>query len=217
MTDHDAAAPSERSSYWDHYYAAASTKRQLPSQFAAFVAGELVGRNRIVELGSGTGRDALFFAEHGHEVLGVDGSAEGIDHCVATAADRGLEAQFVASRIDAPDLAERIGTASGPTLVYARFFLHAINDEEETALLEVAAAITRPGDLVALEYRTDRDSTAPKVTDTHYRRFVRPPDFHAHAGRHGFDVSYAVQGFGFAKYRDDDAFVARDLLVRRTG
>jgi hypothetical protein len=32
--------------------------------------------------------------------------------------------------------------------------------------------------------------------------------------QHGFRVRYAVEGYGFAKYRDDDAYVARSIVER---
>lgn len=205
----------DRIEYWNSYYGAAKSQRQLPSQFAAFVAAEISADARVVELGTGSGRDALFFAAHGHRVIGVDQSTEAVDLCSAQARERGVNATFLASSIDAPDLAERIGMSDRPTVVYARFFLHAITEAEELALLELAGAVTRTGDRLALEYRTDRDAVGTKVTGAHYRRFIRPTDFHAHAVTRGFGVDYAVQGYGFAKYKDDDAFVARDMLTRR--
>jgi hypothetical protein len=53
------------------------------------------------------------------------------------------------------------------------------------------------------------------VTQQHYRRFVSPATFQARALGRGFEVVYAVEGFGFAKYRLDDAYEARAIFVRR--
>jgi hypothetical protein len=82
------------------------------------------------------------------------------------------------------------------------------------AFLELATALTEPGDLLAVEYRTVRDAVGVKVTGDHYRRFVMPANFEARALAHGFAVRYAVEGFGFAKYQEDDAYVARTLLEK---
>lgn len=203
-----------RSEYWDEYYAArASDGRRLPSQFATFVAGELGRPHRIIELGCGDGRDAMFFATYGHDVVGVDGSKTAIAACRTLAEKLGLTATFVHARIDAPGLAERV-RGEGPRLVYARFFLHAITEAEEEALLDLASELTGPGDLLAVEYRTIRDLSGTKVTASHYRRYILPAAFEARALGRGFDVIYAVEGFGFAKYREDDAYVARTLLRR---
>jgi hypothetical protein len=67
------------------------------------------------------------------------------------------------------------------------------------------------------EYRTVRDVRQAKVTGQHYRRFIDPAAFQLRAAQHAFSVQYAVEGFGFAKYEQDDAYVARCLLVRDAG
>jgi len=209
-------AAQSRTSYWEAYYARRpDAGRRLPSQFAVFVAGELDGRHRVIDLGCGDGRDALFFAEYGHDVVGVDASASAIDGCRGRARALGLDASFVVASIDDPGLAEQVRSEAGPQLVYARFFLHAISAAEETSLLELAAAIVRAGDLLAVEYRTIRDASGVKVTDDHFRRFIMPATFEARALDHGFDVEYSVEGFGFAKYRADDAYVARTIFRRQ--
>lgn len=220
MTEHAALTPessdAEREDYWNAYYASTRTSvRPLPSQFATFVAGELAGPSRVIEFGSGAGRDALFFASNGHDVTGVDASEAAVESCATLAASLGDSATFMSATIDEPELASKIRVTPGGTLVYARFFVHAITDEEETAFLDLAAQLTSPGDQFAVEYRTVRDSSGAKVTGTHYRRFVNPTSFNAKAVLHGFDVTYAVEGFGFAKYKQDDAYVARALFVKR--
>jgi cyclopropane fatty-acyl-phospholipid synthase-like methyltransferase len=212
----DSDASGDRTGYWDRYYAARSTaQRPLPSQFATFVAGELAGPHRVIEFGCGTGRDAIFFASYGHDVIGVDASAEAVKSCQALAERFGEPASFVAARIDDPDLAGRLKASTGPLAVYARFFVHAITDDEERSFLDLAAELTSPGDMLAVEYRTVRDASGAKTTDSHYRRFLAPSTFEARTLACGFDVSYAIEGFGFAKYKQDDAYVARELFVKR--
>lgn len=207
---------SDRSDYWNSYYATrGELTRPVPSQFAAFVAGELAGPHRIVELGIGSGRDAIFFASLGHDVVGVDASEAAIESSRQRAQAQGVPITLFASTIDDPTLVDRLRTASGPQLIYARFFIHAINEEEEAALLSLVADLASPGDRLAVEYRTVRDSSGPKVTGSHYRRFVNPTTFQARTLARGFDVEYAVEGFGFAKYKEDDAYVARAIFVRR--
>ncbi len=209
-----AATREARTAYWDQYYAARpASARRLPSQFATFVAGELDRPHRIIELGCGDGRDAMFFASYGHEVVGVDASDAAVEACRGLAASLGESAVFVHAAIDEPGIAGRI-RGDGPRVVYARFFLHAITEAEEETLLDLAGQIADPGDLLAVEYRTIRDSSGAKVTASHFRRFVLPSAFEARALARGFDVTYAVEGFGFAKYREDDAYVARTLFRR---
>ena len=204
-----------RSDYWDEYYAArASTRRPLPSQFAAFVAGELDGPHRVIELGCGNGRDSIFFSSFGHEVIGVDGSKAAVGACSTLADALGEKVTFVRSAVDDPALADRLAAVKGPKVLYARFFIHAITDAEEQVLLDLAATVTTSGDLLAVEYRTIRDQIGAKETESHYRRFVMPSTFQARALERGFEVTYAVEGYGFAKFRHDDAYVARTLFRR---
>jgi SAM-dependent methyltransferase len=209
-------ANEERTGYWDRYYAEQATvQRPLPSQFATFVAGELGEPHRVIEFGCGTGRDSIFFASYGHDVTGVDASTQAIASCRAIAEKLGERASFLAARIEDPELASQLEGAAGPLAVYARFFVHAITDDEERCFLDLAAQLTSPGDLLAVEYRTVRDASGAKVTDRHYRRFLAPSTFEARTLARGFDVAYAVEGFGFAKYKQDDAYVARELFVKR--
>jgi SAM-dependent methyltransferase len=206
----------DRSGYWDRYYAGRTTaRRPLPSQFATFVAGELGEPRRVIELGCGTGRDSIFFASNGHDVTGVDASEEAVKRCTALAEKLGEPASFVTAKVDDPGLAGQLKGPVGPLAVYARFFLHAITDDEERCFLALAADLTAAGDILAVEYRTVRDASGAKVTEDHYRRFVAPPTFEARALGSGFDVVYAVEGFGFAKYQQDDAYVAREVFVKR--
>ena len=212
---HSPTTAEQRSDYWDDYYSArASTRRAIPSQFATFIAGELDRPHRVIELGCGSGRDSIFFASYGHDVTGVDASEAAVAACTALAAALGEAATFVQSTIDDPTLPDRLGGSPGPHLVYARFFVHAITDGEEEVFLDLASGLTAPGDLLAVEYRTVRDQVGAKETEAHYRRFVMPSNFEARALQRGFEVAYAVEGFGFAKWRHDDAYVARTLLRR---
>jgi SAM-dependent methyltransferase len=204
-----------KSAYWERYYAKGSgLARPVPSQFAAFVAGELREQYRVVEFGCGNGRDALFFASYGHQVTAIDGSSAAIERGKAVADALGEKVEFLTSAIDAPHLADLVSEAGDKTLVYGRFFLHAITSAEEQAFLGCAAELTKPGDLMAVEYRTIRDSSGVKETAEHYRRFMSPAEFQYSAIQHGFRVTYAIEGYGFAKYRQDDAYVARNLLER---
>ena len=101
-------------------------------------------------------------------------------------------------------------------MAYARFFLHAITDAEETAFFAAMGAALREGDHLAVEYRTLRDAVGKKTTAAHYRRYIEPSQVIINAARFGFVVEYAAEGFGFAKYLDDDAYVARTVF-RKVG
>ena len=68
------------------------------------------------------------------------------------------------------------------------------------------------GDILALEFRTSRDEFLSKVTESHYRRFINPLAVVAKGNHLGFSCEYFVEGFGYAKYKSDDAHVARIIF-----
>ncbi|WAX98153.1 class I SAM-dependent methyltransferase (plasmid) [Aminobacter sp. NyZ550] len=206
----------DQGEYWDRFYSVDSAPL-LPSQFAVFAAGEASDAHYVVDFGCGNGRDSLFFAGTGRKVIGFDASSEAIAGCREKAARLGAPADFNVANI-AHDECEKLVLSklgnSDNVLVYARFLLHAIPDATEAALLSHARSILsqREG-MFAVEFRTHRDRQQTKVTPQHYRRFVDPFDFLSRATASGFAVKYFVEGFGFAKYRDDDAHVARCILT----
>ena len=151
--------------YWDDYYgraAAANTAPDVPSQFGAFVASEFIGeRLTMVELGCGNGRDSLFFARHGFRAIGVDASSSAIEMCNRQAP---VNANFVCSEIENPELLDNLRSLIGrdQVVVYARFFIHAVDEAAETAFFSIASELCKEGGAVAVEFRTNRDEAFAK-------------------------------------------------------
>ena len=209
-----------KAEYWERYYAARKSARvAVPSQFAVFVAQEISEDATVLDVGCGNGRDSIFFATQGHPVLGLDGSSAAIDACRAVAAATGehharFEAVGVTDDAFGATVAHAVADAHGQVVVYARFFLHAITDAEQAEMVSSVAAGLRAGDLFAVEYRTTKDAALEKETAEHYRRYIDPARLIVDVASHGFAVQYAVEGFGFAKYRHDDAHVARAVFRR---
>jgi cyclopropane fatty-acyl-phospholipid synthase-like methyltransferase len=212
------SAETAKSDYWERYYSGeASSRVPPPSQFAAFVAQEAEEGSTFIDVGCGSGRDGLFFAQRGFALTGIDASHAAVDHCRDIAARMGLaHASFVCASVDSTAfgaaLASAVAASRGKAVLSARFFLHAITEEEQAHLFDAAASALRPGDLVAVEDRTTRDASLAKETSSHYRRFIDPAQLIVEMAGRGFAVEYAVEGFGFAKYRHDDAHVARAVF-----
>lgn len=61
-----------------------------PNAFLASVAGKLpVGR--VLCIAEGEGRNAVYLAQHGHQVVAVDSSAVGLEKACKLASDRGVQ------------------------------------------------------------------------------------------------------------------------------
>lgn len=212
----DAEAHNKEEEYWNRFYEK-STIAPWPSQFATFVLGEIGSGGCIIDLGCGSGRDSFFFSANDMKVVGVDASEEAIRSCTRIAGESNESITFICSSIDSPDLSEKLSkVVNEPKKLsfYARFFIHAITPEQEDDFFRLVADLARAGDHLALEFRTLRDAMQPKVTPDHYRRYITPMSIIEKAHRHGFENVYYVEGFGFAKFRSDDAYVARCIFKK---
>ncbi len=205
--------------YWQGVYTNASGKGipSIPSQFAAFVAGELVPAALVVEIGCGNGRDAIFLGQYGHQVIGFDSSMAAIEHCKELE-PRGSKVTFQCADISSPNVLAELQpmlVRQGITeiMVYSRFFLHAVPHSIQTALLCLVKTLgTRLPTRLAVEFRTLHDAALPKTAPDHFRRFVDPLELVDEAEGLGFKTDYFVEGIGYAKRGSEDAHVARCIF-----
>ena len=205
------------SNYWNSFYSKPAPM-SIPSQFAAFSLGEFPEHQQFIDIGCGNGRDALFFARHEKKVLGVDASQSAIDVCVKSAREQELQnIDFQILDIDSPEACDAFYEAHkhevSDAIVYARFFVHAISESSERNLLRLASKMAGEKGYICLEFRTHRDQALAKETSSHFRRFVNPVDFSQRVGEEGLHVVYYAEGFGFAKYKGDDAHAVRFILA----
>lgn len=207
-----------QNTYWNSFY---ENKKMgiegIPSQFAAFVASELSDVNCLYDFGCGAGRDSFFFSRHLDKVVGVDGSASAVKFCEDKRNEQKINnIEFIKSDVskidDCNQLITHMLSQKGNKILYARFFLHAIDEMAEDNFLMIASRFIEQGGTVALEFRTNKDELLAKVTDSHYRRYINPMIFIQKAAAHNMHMTYFTEGFGYAKYKNDDAHVARFIF-----
>lgn len=100
--------------------------------------GEIEGR--VLDAGCGTGTEALYFAERGHDVTGVDFSSRAIERARAKARARDLDATFRVG--DALDFDPDLGPFD--TVVDSGLF-HAFEENPRTKYADSLAGVLRPG------------------------------------------------------------------------
>ncbi|WP_345520903.1 class I SAM-dependent methyltransferase [Nocardioides conyzicola] len=204
--------------YWADFYA--RTEYTTGSTFFEFVSARPDTAGTVVDIGCGDGRDSCAFGTTDRRVLGLDQSPVGIEHAQKRAADLGLDrVEFrtcdVASVDDLGAALDVVRDPDGaPVLFYLRFFLHAIREEVQAALLDAIDAHARPGDAFAAEFRTDQDARTTKVHTRHYRRFQNGPAFVADLRGRGWAVEHEEEGTGLSPYGEEDPVLMRVVAHR---
>ncbi len=204
--------------YWQDFYSSQEVTRvpMAESDFARWVADRLPEEAAVLDVGSGTARDARFFARIGRRVTALDYSTTAIDRGRDLAQREGWAADFRVVNLGdlhqlgevAADLDSGIGWH-----LYARFFVHAIDDEARANLWTLAAAVARRGGECWLEFRTAEDAEAEHVFGEHFRRYLPLGQVVAEVEERGLRVVDSAEGRGMAVYKDEDPWVARLRLA----
>lgn len=58
--------------------------------------------------------------------------------------------------------------------IYARFFLHALTNNEIKLFISLCADLLKKNELLYIEYRTEKDKKRHKETHKHYRTLLVP-------------------------------------------
>ena len=150
----------------------------------------------ILDAGCGTGENALFFAERGHPVLGIDFLEGPIQEAERKAAQRGLDAEFI--RKDALTL-QTLDRRFDSVIDSGLF--HGFSDEDRIRYVAGLAHVTRPGGRIFLECFSDEEpgSQGPRrVSEREIREAfadgwsieeIRPERFEVRPDLEGFTFS----------------------------
>lgn len=198
--------------YWNDFYAMrADAVPSDPSSFARWVA-DREQPGRLLDIGSGTGRDSLHFAGLGFQVLGCDYSPAGVAYAQQRAAALGLDdAEF--ETLNLYDLRHvvargaRIARDYSPDVVYARFLVHALSDEGRRHLFLLSRSVLRRSrGRLYLEFRTERTE---HEFGEHFRQFVQPDQVISELKAYGFEIDHCEDRYGLAVHKHEDPRVAR--------
>ncbi len=93
----------------------------------------------ILDLGAGSGRNALFFARKGFQVTAVDISPHGLERLVVTAKEQGLLLKTICADISEFKFGEQFDA------IVCFFVLHHLNTRDATAVIQNMKLHTNPG------------------------------------------------------------------------
>ncbi len=206
----------QRKTYWRDFYK--QRHSLVPSQFCALVAVEIDARATVVDLGSGNGRDSLFFASQGHMTIAMDLSVDAVKIADREAGLRGLGDRVsflqgdLSSNADIDSVVQIARAKSSRDILafYSRFVLHSLDDTEENRFLLALSAVMKQNECVFLEFRAKEDSVRQKHFPNHFRRYIDSTVFQRKLeDAWGFSLQYSVTGTGMAKYKEEDPVVTR--------
>jgi SAM-dependent methyltransferase len=204
--------------YWAKFYA--RTGFAKGSTFFEKVDSWPDVPGRVIDIGCGDGRDSNAFGRVGRSVVGLDRSAVGVQHARDKAAEMGLSDRVQFEVCDVADdartvLASVTADSDESVLFYLRFFLHSVPEPVQDTLMQAIADVARPGDMLAAEFRTDKDEGRSKTYGDHFRRFQNGSAFgRTLQQRYGFEVLDEQEGTGLSVYGDEDPELYR-VIARR--
>jgi len=102
------------------------------------LAEKVATPGRALDLGCGTGRDAVYLAKRGWTVTGIDGVAQALDGARRRSADAGVEVQWRLG--DVTDLGS-VGLEAGYSLLLDRGCFHGLSDRERDRYVLGASAV----------------------------------------------------------------------------
>ena len=205
--------------YWNAYYKSIADVVPEPSNFARYVEKELRPNSHILELGCGNGRDSLFFASKGHNLIAVDGSDFAVN-MLNEATKEKKDILFVCDNfVKCKSLYQMKYDC-----IYSRFTLHAITEEQEDELLgNIKEALAVDGKLY-IEARTTKDAIWGKgkkiahntfIYNNHFRRFIDVDEFKNKLEMMGYKVLSIEEKNGFSKMQDQDPILMRCVATAK--
>ena len=130
---------------WDGHYRSGEPPWETgrsSSELARVIAEDKIRPCRVIELGCGTGINAVWLAQQGFDVTAVDFSALAIEAALQRAASAGVAVRFVqADVLDLPDLGEPV------PFFFDRGCYHAVRRIDARAYVRTLERVTAPGSL----------------------------------------------------------------------
>jgi SAM-dependent methyltransferase len=174
-----------------------------------------------VDLGTGNGRDALWFARNGRDVYAVDYSAGVLGRASRRPGFRKLPVTFATTNLndtrEVLALGTKLARADDTVDLYGRFLLHSLAEPGRDNLYRLASMSLRRGGRLFLEFRTTQDASRSHHFTTGNRHYLDPAEVVGHIEARGGTVLHVSSGTGLARFEDEDPHVARVVATWNDG
>ena len=209
--------------YWNKFYKEHSKDISISdrSTFASFCQEEFFKDQtlRIVELGSGNGRDSIYFAKCNHQVIAIDQSTVAID-----IEKNNLPSNICKNLIVKADnfITDNYDIYGNIDVFYSRFTIHAITKEEEEIIVRKVYEHLKKTGLFCIEVRTTKDplfGVGKYIGDNtfftdHNRRFIDSNIFLNNVLSLGFKLRYFTEKNNLSIYKNDNPVLMRIILEK---
>lgn len=194
--------------YWKNIYSQQS-ESERPSLFAQHIVETYqVENKRLIELGCGNGRDAIYFANANAIVDAID-QCDNIIELLQHRFQRLNNLQFKC--LDFTNLDD----SSKYDIVYSRFTLHSISKQQESKVIRWAYQNLNPNGKFCIEVRGQKNEiyqigipveNEPDafILNNHYRRFLQFEALCNELKSIGFNIEFAAEKKGFAPFNGQD-------------
>lgn len=203
--------------YWTNYYS--NHKKPInQSNFAEFCLTFIdpKERNLFIELGTGNGRDSIYFNNE------TNLNIKAIDQCENVINFLNENYQNDTLEFQNKDFTSLDASTEIISYLYSRFTLHAITQKEEDNVLKWSYDNLKEKGLFFIEVRSIKDELYGKgtqindnafVTD-HYRRFSHYDTLVKKLTQLGFKIEYSIEDNGLATYKEEDPIVIRIIAKK---
>ena len=197
--------------YWDNFYNKFNTCEE--SSFARFVYKDIgkLKDVKLLDVACGNGRDTFYFRKNGIEAEGIDISRTAIK-----------KNKLISDFFHKKDVCKKnFFFKKKYNVIYARFFLHAINEKQENIFFQNLKKMASKNSKIFLEFRTDKDpliNKGRKISKnerlyTHYRRFINVNTFKKKIFKNKFKILKIMSSFNFALFKNQRPNICRAILL----
>ena len=200
--------------YWQRFYKNKKFNKEInfPSQFSIFTLSQKQKNKVLIEFGCGNGRDASYMCKYYDKIYAFDISERAIKN------NKNKFKKLKNLNFSVCDVTKNFNSINLKKLkknVYARFFLHTLNDTEIKMFVKLVSKILNKNEKIFLEYRTHLDKNKKKIFKNHYRNFLNPIKIINIFKKEKIKNIYSVNGHGLAIFNDEDPHVSRQIFEKK--
>ena len=190
-------------SYWNNFYKNKKICGILsPSSFAVYTKNFIsTNPKNAIELGCGNGRDSFFLEQICDNYTALDSSKTTIDQLKKS---NQTKINFVQK-----DVSNINNIENNYDLIYSRFFLHSIDEEQEKIFLKWCSG-AKTGALFFLECRSEKDYDLYKVFGKdHYRRKINYNNLKNNLIESKYKILQSIESRDLSVYKEENPWIIR--------